>query len=59
MCGRILSSKFQEASKIDDSGTIQVEIETVKKDGGLTLTKAALTRTARLLMDGYVYVPGR
>lgn len=41
------------------SGTIQVEIETAKRDGGLILSKAALARTARLLMDGHVYVPER
>ncbi|MGH7768289.1 MAG: 2-methylaconitate cis-trans isomerase PrpF family protein, partial [Candidatus Binatia bacterium] len=39
------------------SGTIQVEIETARANGGLTLSKAALTRTARLLMDGHVYLP--
>ncbi|MBI4525229.1 MAG: 3-methylitaconate isomerase [Deltaproteobacteria bacterium] len=38
------------------SGTLQVEIEIVKRNGRLELTKAALARTARLLMDGYVYV---
>ena len=41
------------------SGTIQVEIETAKRNGDPVLSKAALVRTARLLMDGYVYVPGR
>jgi 2-methylaconitate cis-trans-isomerase PrpF len=41
------------------SGTIQVEIETEKHNGGLVLSKAALARTARLLMDGYVYLPDR
>src|SRR5581483_8645973 len=41
------------------SGTIQVEIETRKENGGLILSKAALARTARLLMDGNVYLPGR
>lgn len=41
------------------SGTIQVEIETENRNGDLILSKAALARTARLLMDGYVYVPGR
>lgn len=41
------------------SGTIQVEIEIKEKNGHLELTKAALARTARLLMDGYVYVPDR
>ena len=41
------------------SGTIQVEIGIEKKNGSLELTKAALARTARLLMDGHVYVPDR
>ena len=41
------------------SGPIQVEIETRKENGGLILSKAALARTARLLMDGNVYLPGR
>ena len=39
------------------SGTIRVEMEIEKKEGRLRLTKAALARTARLLMDGQVYVP--
>jgi 2-methylaconitate cis-trans-isomerase PrpF len=39
------------------SGTIQVEIEIEKQNGQLELARAALARTARLLMDGYVYVP--
>ena len=41
------------------SGTIQVEIETAGTSGGLRLSKAALARTARLLMDGSVYLPTR
>ena len=41
------------------SGSIQVEIETVKSNGGLVLSRAALARTARLLMDGHVYLPER
>jgi 2-methylaconitate cis-trans-isomerase PrpF len=41
------------------SGTIQVEIEAEKRNGGLVLSKAALARTARLLMDGHVYLPDR
>ncbi|MFQ5851757.1 MAG: 2-methylaconitate cis-trans isomerase PrpF family protein [Candidatus Binatia bacterium] len=41
------------------SGVIQVEIEIEKKNGHLELTKAALARTARLLMDGFVYLPDR
>ena len=41
------------------SGTIQVEIGIEKRNGSLELTKAALARTARLLMDGHVYVPDR
>jgi 2-methylaconitate cis-trans-isomerase PrpF len=38
------------------TGKLQVEIIMEKKDGSLELTKAALARTARLLMDGSVYV---
>ena len=38
------------------TGTLQVEIETEKINGSLELTKAALARTARLFMDGNVYV---
>jgi 2-methylaconitate cis-trans-isomerase PrpF len=41
------------------SGTLQVEMEVVKKNGGIELTKSALARTARLIMDGSVYVPDR
>jgi 2-methylaconitate cis-trans-isomerase PrpF len=41
------------------SGTLQIEMEVVKKNGGIELTKSALARTARLLMDGSVYVPDR
>ena len=41
------------------SGTMQVEMEVEKGNGRLELTKAALARTARLLMDGYVYVSER
>ena len=39
------------------SGTIQVEIEMEQANGQLTLSKAALARTARLLMDGFVHLP--
>jgi len=39
------------------SGTIHVEMEVEKKNGHIQLTKSALARTARLLMDGYVHVP--
>lgn len=38
------------------TGTIQVEMEVEKKNGQIELTKAALARTARLIMDGYVYL---
>ena len=41
------------------SGKIQVEIETKKTNGQLRLDRAALARTARLLMDGSVHVPDR
>ena len=39
------------------SGTLQVEIDLARENGRLTLSKAALARTARLLMDGIVHVP--
>ncbi|MBI2347094.1 MAG: 3-methylitaconate isomerase [Deltaproteobacteria bacterium] len=39
------------------TGTIHVEMEVHKKNGHLELTKSALARTARLLMDGFVHVP--
>jgi 2-methylaconitate cis-trans-isomerase PrpF len=38
------------------TGTLQVEIEIERLSSGLDLTKAALARTARLLMDGSVFV---
>lgn len=38
------------------TGTLQVEIEIEEQNGQLELTKAALARTARLLMDGNVFV---
>jgi len=38
------------------SGKLEVEIEIEKHNGQLELTKAALARTTRLLMDGNVYV---
>lgn len=38
------------------TGKLQVEIEIKEQNGQLELTKAALARTARLLMDGNVYV---
>lgn len=41
------------------SGTIQVEIDIEKKNGHLKLTKAALVRTARLLMDGFIHLSDR
>jgi hypothetical protein len=41
------------------SGTLGLEIEVQKENGNITLTKSALARTARLLMDGSVYVPDR
>jgi 2-methylaconitate cis-trans-isomerase PrpF len=38
------------------TGRLQVEIEIDKRNGEMELTKAALARTARLLMDGNVFV---
>jgi 2-methylaconitate cis-trans-isomerase PrpF len=39
------------------SGRIQVEIEIREKNGHKQLTRAALARTARLIMDGFVHIP--
>jgi hypothetical protein len=38
------------------TGRLQVEIEIEKRNGQMELTRAALARTARLLMDGSVFV---
>jgi 2-methylaconitate cis-trans-isomerase PrpF len=38
------------------TGTSHVKIEIEKQNGQLEVTKAALARTARLLMDGNVHV---
>jgi 2-methylaconitate cis-trans-isomerase PrpF len=38
------------------TGKLQVEIEIAQRAGEMELTKAALARTARLLMDGNVFV---
>lgn len=53
--GRIMDSASVRIGH--PAGTIQVEIELIKENGRLTLAKAALARTARLLMDGFVYLP--
>jgi len=63
--GTIVEEIFREAQPKNPSavrighpsGAIQVEIETEKKNGQLELTKAALARTARLIMDGFVHLP--
>lgn len=65
--GTIVNETFREVQPSDPpavrighpSGTIQVEMEIEKRNGQLELTKAALARTARLLMDGFVYVPDK
>ena len=63
--GTVVNEVFKGGRKMDSAsvrighpaGTIQVEIELNKENGRLTLAKAALARTARLLMDGFVYLP--
>lgn len=65
--GTIVNEVFLEARPEDPAGvrighptgSIEVEIETEERNGEIELTKAALARTARLLMDGHVYLPGR
>lgn len=62
--GTIVHEIFRQAQPDDPpavrighpTGTLQVEIEIEEQNGQLELTKAALARTARLLMDGNVYV---
>ncbi len=39
------------------SGRFTVDIDIAKKDGSYTVTRSALLRTTRKLMDGHVYVP--
>jgi 2-methylaconitate cis-trans-isomerase PrpF len=49
--------KVQPAVRIGHpTGTLQVEIEIEEQNGQKELTKAALAQTARLLMDGNVFV---
>lgn len=38
------------------SGCMDVEVAVAQKGGAVTLTKAAMSRTARRIMDGFVYV---
>ncbi len=40
------------------SGTLRVGAEAVKIDGGWSVTKAIMSRSARVLMEGWVRVPG-
>lgn len=40
------------------SGTLRVGAEAVRADGQWTVTKAVMSRSARVLMEGYVRVPG-
>lgn len=39
------------------SGTLRVGAETAQADGAWTVTKAVMSRSARVLMEGYVRVP--
>jgi len=38
------------------AGVIDIEVSAEARDGKVTLTRAAISRTARRLMDGYAYV---
>jgi 2-methylaconitate cis-trans-isomerase PrpF len=40
------------------SGTLRVGAEAVQVDGNWTVTKAIMSRSARVLMEGWVRVPG-
>jgi hypothetical protein len=55
----ILSGRAKETGVVrigHPSGIIQVDVEVRKKDGDLQLTKATVFRTARRIMEGYVYL---
>jgi len=40
------------------SGTLRVGAEAVETDGEWSVTKAVMSRSARVLMEGWVRVPG-
>ena len=40
------------------SGTLQVGAEAMQKDGDWTVVRASMSRSARVLMEGWVRVPG-
>jgi 2-methylaconitate cis-trans-isomerase PrpF len=40
------------------SGTLRVGVEARQVDGEWSVTKASLSRSARVLMEGWVRVPG-
>ena len=40
------------------SGTLRVGAEAIRSDGAWTVTKAIMSRSARVLMEGWVRVPG-
>jgi 2-methylaconitate cis-trans-isomerase PrpF len=39
------------------SGSLRVGAEAIQRDGQWTITKAVMSRSARRLMEGWVYVP--
>ncbi|MEL7566677.1 MAG: PrpF domain-containing protein [Dehalobacterium sp.] len=41
------------------AGVIEIEVKVGNKDGQVVLERAAFGRTARRIMDGYVYIPGK
>ena len=40
------------------SGTLRVGAQAVQKDGNWSVTKASMSRSARILMEGWVRIPG-
>jgi 2-methylaconitate cis-trans-isomerase PrpF len=61
--GSIVNEVFAGAAAQDlvrighPAGIFTLEMRVEERDGQLTLTRSALARTARMIMDGYVYVP--
>lgn len=59
--GTVVNTVSQSRSSLvrigHPAGIIEIEVETEKTNGQVHLKRAAFGRTARRIMDGYVYVP--
>jgi 2-methylaconitate cis-trans-isomerase PrpF len=60
LVNQVCSSKASEEKTVrfgHPSGTIPIEVEVERRQGGFHLKKAALGRTSRRIMEGFVQVP--